>query len=46
LKNNYKNVIVADNLDSLPTLTGNAFVGYVNAIPDSSGQTITINANG
>jgi hypothetical protein len=43
---NYKNLIVADNLDSLPTSTGNAFVRYVNAIPDSSGQTITVSTNG
>ena len=42
----YKNMIVADNLDSLPTSTGNAFVRYVNAIPDSSGQTITVSSNG
>lgn len=41
----YKNMIVADNFDSLPTSTGNAFVRYVNAIPDSSAQTVTISAN-
>jgi hypothetical protein len=43
---NYKNMIVADDLDSLPTSSGNAFVRYVNAIPDSSGQTITVTSNG
>ena len=40
----YKNIIVDDNLDSLPDSTGNAFVRYVNAIPDSSMQTVTISA--
>lgn len=41
----YKNMIVDDHLDSLPDSTGNAFVRYVNAIPDSSSQTVTISAN-
>ncbi len=42
----YTNRIVNDNLDSLPTSTGNAFVRYVNAIPDSSSSMITVSANG
>ena len=42
----YKNVFVNDNLDSLPTTTGQAFVRYINAIPDSSQPSITIAANG
>ena len=42
----YKNVIVNDELDSLPDSTGNAFVRYVNAIPDSSTQQFTVSANG
>lgn len=41
----YKNIIVQDNLDSLPTSSGNAFVRYVNAIPDSSSETVTVSAN-
>ncbi|HMG66243.1 MAG TPA: DUF4397 domain-containing protein, partial [Chitinophagaceae bacterium] len=40
----YRNVIVNDNFDSLPT--GKAYVRYVNAIPDSSAPTVTITANG
>ena len=43
---NYKNMITEDNLDSLPTSTGNAFVRYINAIPDSSGPMVTIASNG
>lgn len=42
----YMTKIVSDRLDSLPTTTGNAFVRYVNGIPDSSSQNITITANG
>ena len=42
----YKNVIVDDGLDSLPDSTEQSFVRYVNAIPDSSSQNITISANG
>ncbi len=41
----YKNMIVKDNLDSLPTSTGNAYVRYVNAIPDSSAEMFTVSAN-
>lgn len=43
---NYKDVIIADKVDSLPTGTGNAFVRFVNAIPDSSKPTVTIALNG
>lgn len=42
----YKNVIVADGLDSLTASSGNAFIRYVNAIPDSSVQKITVSAGG
>ncbi len=43
----YSNVIVKDNLDSLPSGTGEAFVRYVNAIPDSTIQPmVTISSNG
>lgn len=42
----YKNMIVDDELDSLPDSTGNAYVRYVNAIPDSSSQNVTISASG
>ena len=41
----YKTMIVDDHLDSLPDSTGNAFVRYVNAIPDSSSQKVTISSN-
>ena len=42
----YKNMIVEDNLDSLSASSGNAFIRYVNAIPDSSAQKITVSAGG
>ena len=43
----YNNVIVKDNLDSLPSGTGQAFVRYINAIPDSARQPlVTISSNG
>ncbi len=43
----YRNVFVKDNLDSLPTTTGNSFVRYVNAITDSTTQPlVTISSNG
>lgn len=41
----YQNMITDDNIDSLPTNTGNAFVRYINAIPDSSKPMMTISAN-
>lgn len=43
---NYKNLLIEDQLDSLPSSTGNAFVRYINAIPDSSGPVVTIASNG
>ncbi|MEO8413456.1 MAG: DUF4397 domain-containing protein [Ginsengibacter sp.] len=43
----YKNIIVKDNVDSLSSSTGEAYVRYVNAIPDSTSQPkVTISANG
>jgi hypothetical protein len=43
----YRNLIVKDNLDSLSSTTGEAFVRYVNAIADSTGQPlVTISSNG
>ncbi len=42
----YRNLIVNDNLDSLSSSTGQAFVRYINAIPDSSKPAVTITANG
>lgn len=42
----YKNLVIDDNLDSIPSSTGNAFVRYINAIPDSSQPVVTITANG
>lgn len=44
--NNYKNVIVKDDIDSLSSTSGKAYVRYMNAIPDSSAPTVTISANG
>lgn len=42
----YKNIIVDDGLDLLPDSTGKAYVRYINAIPDSSTQKVTISATG
>lgn len=38
----YRNVFVQDNLASLPSGSGNAFVRFVNGIPDSSDVNVTI----
>jgi len=43
---NYRNVIVRDNFDSLSISSGQAYVRYVNAIPDSSAPNLSIVANG
>jgi len=43
--NNYSNLVTKDNLDSL-TANGQAYIRYVNAIPDSSKPQVTINAGG
>jgi len=43
----YRNLVVKDNLDSLSSSTGEAFVRYVNAIADSTKQPlVTISSNG
>ncbi|KAA9037574.1 DUF4397 domain-containing protein [Ginsengibacter hankyongi] len=43
----YKNVVVKDNFDSLTSASGQAYVRYVNAIPDSTLQpTVTVSSNG
>jgi hypothetical protein len=42
----YKNVVVNDNLDSLSATSGEAYVRYINAIPDSSRPLVTISAAG
>ncbi len=43
----YKSIVVRDNFDSLTSASGNAFVRYVNAIPDSTLMPdVTISANG
>ena len=43
----YRNIIVKDNLDSLPSTTGEAFVRYVNAIADTTIQPlVNISSNG
>ncbi len=43
----YSNVIVKDNLDSLSSGTGEAYVRYVNAISDSTIQPlVSISSNG
>ena len=43
---NYKEIVTNDEVDSLPTNTGNAFVRYIDAIPDSSKPAVTIALNG
>jgi len=44
---NYQNVVVNDNFDSLSVANGEAYVRYINAIPDSgAAPLVTISANG
>lgn len=43
--NTYRNVVVNDNLEDLSG-SGQAFVRYINAIPDSSRPVVTVNAGG
>jgi hypothetical protein len=43
---NYRNLVLNDNIDSLATGSGLAFVRYVNAVPDSSKADISIAQNG
>ena len=43
---NYRNVVTNDNFDSLSSTTGNAYVRYINAIPDSTHPKVTITTNG
>jgi hypothetical protein len=44
---NYRNIVVKDNIDSLSSSTGQAFVRYINAIADTTSQpSVTISANG
>ncbi|MES2892209.1 MAG: DUF4397 domain-containing protein [Bacteroidota bacterium] len=38
----YRNVVVEDELDSLPSTTGNAYLRFVNAVPDSGSSTVKI----
>lgn len=43
---NYRNIITVDNLDSLPSTNGNAYIRFINAIPDSTHPSVVISANG
>lgn len=40
----YRNIIVHDNIDSLSSTSGMAYVRYINAIPDSSAPAVNISA--
>jgi hypothetical protein len=42
----YTNLLVQDNLDSLSSANGEAYVRYVNAIPDSTKPLVTISSGG
>lgn len=43
----YKNILVADNIDSLSAASGKAFIRYINAVPDSATiPDVTVTANG
>jgi hypothetical protein len=42
----YRNIIVQDNFDSLSGTSGQAYIRYVNAIPDSARPTVIISAAG
>jgi hypothetical protein len=44
--NNYKNVVVQDNYDSLTASSGKAYVRYVNAIAGASASNVTISSAG
>jgi len=44
--NSYRNIIVEDRFDSLSGVSGQAYIRYINAIPDSSKPTVTISAGG
>ncbi|HTN08068.1 DUF4397 domain-containing protein [Agriterribacter sp.] len=41
----YRNVVVNDGLDSLPSASGKAYIRYINAIPDSSQPLVTVSDN-
>ncbi|MES2371550.1 MAG: DUF4397 domain-containing protein [Bacteroidota bacterium] len=43
--NVYSNVVVLDNYDSLSATNGQAYVRFINAIPDSSNPRVNITAN-
>ncbi|RXK83699.1 DUF4397 domain-containing protein [Filimonas effusa] len=43
---NYRNLVVEDKYDELPTSNGNIFIRYFNTIPDSSKLTVTITPEG
>jgi hypothetical protein len=42
----YSNLLVQDNLDSLSSTNGEAYVRYVNAIPDSTKPLVTVSSGG
>jgi hypothetical protein len=43
----YRNIVVTDNFDSLPGSSGQAYIRYINAIPDSlQSPAVTISAAG
>lgn len=42
----YTNLITRDNFDSLPAANPQAYVRYINAIPDSSHPTVTLTVDG
>jgi hypothetical protein len=44
--NTYSNIIVRDNFDSLSNAGGQAYIRYINAIPDSSQSTVTVAIGG
>ena len=41
----YQNVIVNDQLDSLSSTSGKAYIRYINAVPDSSQPLVTVSDN-
>jgi hypothetical protein len=43
--NVYSNVVTLDNYDSLSATNGQAYIRFINAIPDSSNPRVTITAN-
>jgi len=43
---NYRNIIVNDDFETMSGTSGNAYIRYINAIPDSAASTVSVTAGG